>query len=170
MCSVIGFGGVGRPGRSVAAPVSLADYASTFLELAGLSPGRKFTGRSLAAFLRGEEAKDWRLEKYTQTNGNEIYGIQRSVSDGRYKYVFNAFDYDELYDLTTDPNEIKNLINLPEYRPVVRELCKKMWRFAREHSDAPVSNYIMTAMAPYGPGIVFEDEADEMPGMEAADV
>ena len=36
---------------------------------------------------------------YTQTNGNELYGIQRAVWNRKWKYVFNGFDYDELYDL-----------------------------------------------------------------------
>ena len=31
--------------------------------------------------------------------------IQRQVLTARYKYVFNGFDFDELYDLATDPHE-----------------------------------------------------------------
>lgn len=70
--------------------------------------------------------------------------------------VFNAFDYDELYDLQADPNETVNLINRPELQPVVRDFCRKMWKFARENSDVIVNPYIMTALAPYGPGIAFD--------------
>ena len=94
---------------------------------------------------------------YTQSNGNEVYGIQRAVFSNAYKYVFNAFDYDELYDLENDPNEIKNLIDDPQYEKVVKDMCVKMWRFAYENRDNIVNPYIMTALAPYGPGIIFTE-------------
>ena len=46
--------GVGQPGRRVDELVSLADFGPTLLEVAGVEPGRRFAGRSLAPFLRGE--------------------------------------------------------------------------------------------------------------------
>ena len=36
-------------------------------------------------------------------------GIQRSVATRKWKYVYNGFDYDELYDLEADPGENRNL-------------------------------------------------------------
>ena len=144
--------------------VSLADFAPTFLELAGVDADRSFVGRSLVPLLKGETPADWRTECYTQTNGNEIYGIQRAVFDKKWKYVFNSFDYDELYDLENDPQELHNLIYGPHpetspYKDIVREMCRKMWRFAYETHDSCVNPYIMTALAPFGPGIL-QDELD----------
>ncbi|MBR6790017.1 MAG: DUF4976 domain-containing protein, partial [Oscillospiraceae bacterium] len=142
--------------------LSLADYAPSILELAGVSADRHFTGRSFVPFLQGKEPENWRTECYTQTNGNEIYGIQRAVFDGKWKYVFNSFDYDELYDLENDPLELHNLIycahpeNTP-YKDIVREMCRKMWRFAHDTHDNCVNPYIMTAMAPFGPGILRDE-------------
>lgn len=155
ICSVMGYGGIANPGRVEDAKVSLADYAPTFLELAGISVEPRFTGRSLAPFLRGENPKDWRDTLFTQSNGNEALGIQRAVFDDRYKFVFNAFDYDELYDLQADPNEMVNRIDCPELQPIVEEYSRRMWKFAYEHKDGIVNSYIMTAMASYGPGIAF---------------
>ena len=127
-------------------------------------PPRNTSGRSLVPFLRQEKVENWRTECYSQTNGNEAYGIQRAVWNHKWKYVFNAFDYDELYDLENDPGELHNLLHgikdrdIPNsvYGPVVKEMCKKLWQFAREHQDNCVNPYIMTAFAPYGPGILNE--------------
>ena len=163
VCAMAGGGVVKSPGREEAALLSLADWFPTFLELAGL-PSRKTAGRSLVPFLRQEKVENWRTECYSQTNGNEAYGIQRAVWNHKWKYVFNAFDYDELYDLENDPGELHNLLHgikdrdIPNsaYGPVVKAMCKKLWQFAKEHQDNCVNPYIMTAFAPYGPGILNE--------------
>lgn len=153
-----------NPGREEDALVSLADWYATFLELAGI-PERKTSGFSLVPFLKNQPVENWRKECYTQSNGNEVYGIQRAVWNDKWKYVFNAFDYDELYDLEKDPGELHNLLHgisdfeIPAspWGPVVKEMWKKLWQFAKEHQDTCVNPYIMTAFAPYGPGILEED-------------
>lgn len=147
-----------RPGRAVDAFVSLADFAPTFLAAAGIGSGRRFAGASLLPFLADEPPADWRDAIFTQTNGNELYGIQRSVMTRDWKYVYNGFDYDELYDLAADPGETVNLAARPEYKPVRRELARRLWQFARENRDTAVNSYIMTGLAEFGPGIVCVDE------------
>ena len=152
--SVVGYGGIAARGRVVDDFVSLADYAPTFLELAGIHTDRRFAGRSLAEFLRNGTPENWRGEMFTQTNGNENYGIQRAVFDKKFKYVFNAFDYDELYDLENDPHETRNLRNQPGYEGVIRAAWEKIYRFAYDNQDDISNGYTITAMAPYGPGIL----------------
>lgn len=93
---------------------------------------------------------------HTQTNGNELYGIQRAVWNRKWKYVFNGFDYDELYDLEKDPLEMRNLIKEKAYEEVVEQMCGKMWEFARDTGDNCTCPYIMVSLAPYGPGIICE--------------
>lgn len=70
-----------------------------------------------------------------------------------FKYVCNAFDYDELYDLRNDPHEMRNLQADPAYDDVKRDLLRRMWRFAHQEQDPLGSSgqYIMIATAPYGP-------------------
>ncbi|MFH1567690.1 MAG: sulfatase-like hydrolase/transferase [Gemmatimonadota bacterium] len=143
--------GIARPGRRVAELVSLADFGPTFLDLAGIRTDRHFTGRSLAPFLRGEAPPAWRDAIHTQCDGVELYYTQRSVRTRDWKYVFNGFDRDELYDLRADPDEMVNREADPACEAVKRELCGRLWRFAREEDDTAINPYITVGLAPYGP-------------------
>lgn len=152
--------GIKNPGRTVDAMASTADFAPTFLEAAGLKIDRPMTGRSLLPFLRDDAPPaDWRDAIFTQSNGNELYGIQRSVSTRKWKYVYNGFDYDELYDLEADPGETKNLASDPKHHDVVHEMCHRLWRFAFEHKDVAINDYILVALAPFGPAEAFRKQS-----------
>jgi len=147
--------GIRNPGRRVDAFVSLADFAPTFLEVAGLTWDRHFTGAGLSPFLQDETPAYWRDEIHTQCNGVELYYTQRSVITKDFKYVFNGFDRDELYDLRADPHEMRNLSDDPAYEGVKRELCGRMWRFAHREDDTAINPYITVGLAPYGPAEAF---------------
>lgn len=148
-------------GREIDAFVSLVDFAPTLLELAGcaLASARAEGARSLVPWLRGETPAAWREAVFTQSNGNDLYGIQRSITTARWKYVYNGFDEDELYDRVADPDECRNLAAAPALRPVVEELLTRLWRFARAHDDTCINPYIMVGHAPVGPGVTI-DPAD----------
>ena len=108
--------------------------------------------------MQGHTPDSWRDAVYTQCNGVELYYSQRSVKTKDYKYVFNGFDDDELYDLRNDPHEMRNLARDPRYDAVIRDMCRRMWRFAYEQADEYLLNsYITVALAPYGPAEAFRD-------------
>ncbi|MCJ7701889.1 MAG: sulfatase-like hydrolase/transferase [Anaerolineales bacterium] len=150
--------GITDPGRQVDAFVSLADFAPTFLEVAGLPPDRNFTGASLLPFLHGRVPDNWRDDIHTQCNGVELYYTQRSVTTKDFKYTFNGFDFDELYDLRVDPDEMNNLVDDPEYEAVKGEMCARMWRFAYQEADSAINPYITVGLAPYGPAEAFREK------------
>ncbi len=145
--------GIANPGRRVEDLVSLADFAPTFLDLAGIETDRYFTGTSLSPFLRNEQPESWREEICTQCNGVENYFTQRAIMTKDFKYVYNGFDYDELYDLRSDPHEMMNLQADPAYADIKRDLVQRMWRFAYQEQDTLGSSglYIMISTAAYGP-------------------
>jgi len=150
--------GVVGPGRRVDALVSLADIAPTFLDVAGIETDRPFTGASLMPFLEGRTPEDWRDAIFTQCNGVEIYFTQRSVMTQDHKYVFNGFDFDELYDLRTDPHEMINVADDPAYAEVKRDLVRRMWAFAHQEEDTAINAYITVGLAPYGPAEAFRTD------------
>jgi arylsulfatase A-like enzyme len=172
--------GIAKCGRKLDAFVSTTDFAPTFLEAAGISSSAvKMSGHSLLPWLQGERPSNWREAIFEQLNGVELYYTQRIVMTHHYKYAYNGFDYDELYDLKRDPHEMVNLAfpNVkqacarvevgrglenrrdvpwppldPDLAEVRRDLLKRMWEFAQEHNDQIFNPYITVAMAPLGPG------------------
>ncbi len=156
----------GTVSAEVADSVSLCDVGPTLLDACGIAQTARRSG--VSALDRSHEARD----VFYQTNGNEIYGMQRTIVSGRFKLVVNLFDFDELYDLEADPQEMTNLLHvgLPpretgtgpvsevpdEYRDVVRGLYQRLWRFAVEHEDEILNEYILTALSSYGPMDVLE--------------
>ena len=140
-----------RMAREVEEFVTLADFAPTFMELAGVPVSDGLTGRSFAPFLRGETPPAWPDAFHSQFNGVELYYTQRMVATKDFKYVYNGFDFDELYDLRNDPHEMVNLSEDEGYREVKRDLVKRMWRFAGEQDEIIFNPYATTALAPWGP-------------------
>ncbi|MFI3214911.1 MAG: sulfatase-like hydrolase/transferase [Eubacteriales bacterium] len=67
--------------------ITLADFAPTFLEVANITADRKFTGHSLVSYLKDNEPEFIQDAFFTQSNGNELYGIQRSIRTKEWKYV-----------------------------------------------------------------------------------
>jgi len=148
--------GIAHPGRQVDAIVSLADFAPTFCEVAGVATDpAEFSGRSIAPFFAASDGPaDWPTHMHTQFNGVELYYTQRAVWNHSHKYVHNGFDYDELYDLQRDPGEMVNRIDDPSLDEVKRELVRELWRFAIAQGDRRVMNpYGSVALAPWGPGL-----------------
>lgn len=142
-------------GETIDKFVSITDFAPTIMAMAGLEYSVGYQAKNLIPLIKGEETR-WRKYHFTQTNGNELYGIQRSVTSKDYKFVYNGFDYDELYDLKSDPGEMVNQAENPKYKRVMYEMNRAMWEFAKETKDTIVNPYIMVGLAEYGPGVVFE--------------
>ena len=142
--------GIESPGRVIDEFVTLCDFAPTFLEVAGLDQNPT-SGASLAPFFSSSEVDGWTQELHTQFNGVELYYTQRSVMTKEHKYVFNGFDFDELYDLTKDPETMTNLVDDPAYTDVLHDMVKRMWRFSHREKDITGNAYFTVALAPFGP-------------------
>jgi len=141
--------------------VSLCDFGPTFMDLAGIESTTTFAGQSLAPLLSSDSAfrtphSAFRDALFFQTNGNETYGIQRSVVTDKWRFVYNGYDYDELYDLESDPGQMKNLAQDPSCEGIKKDMYRRIWEFGLAHEEQMINEYIMTAMADYGPGIAIE--------------
>jgi arylsulfatase A-like enzyme len=143
--------GIASPGREVDEFVMLTDIAPTLLELAGAEDLSECHGQSLVPFLRDEQPSAWRDDIYLQCNGVEIYYTQRTVMNKQYKFVYNAADIDELYDLRRDPYEMRNVVDEERMHPIKEAMFARMWEHARKTGDPIFTSYPTAALAEIGP-------------------
>ncbi len=106
--------GMIEPGRAANQLVHLHDWAHTFCALGEAEPLPYADGINLLPLLRDADTPS-RNEIMNVYYGGEYLYTQRILITQRYKYVFNGFDIDELYDLQTDPHELINQIDNPAY-------------------------------------------------------
>ncbi|MFQ6098986.1 MAG: sulfatase-like hydrolase/transferase, partial [Armatimonadota bacterium] len=169
--------GLEQPDREVSEFLTHADFLPTFMQLAGLNPPEDIAGRSFLPFLRNEVAHDWPQEVHSQLNGVELYYSQRAVRTKKWRYVYNGFDIDEMYDLEADPHETVNLAAPsrhsqpllhtgesatsatfrpwphlpPDLEAIRKDLLGRIWRFNKAHGDGHFNPYATVALAPVGP-------------------
>ena len=117
------------------------DLAPTLLELAGLAVPDTLQGRSLVPLLKGKRPA-WRtsflIEYYSDTVFPRILQMgYKAVRNGRWKYIhYHELEgMDELYDLKTDPYELKNLIHQPGVARTLAELKQEMGRLRKVTSE-----------------------------------
>jgi N-acetylglucosamine-6-sulfatase len=109
-----------------AKPVLNIDLASTISALAGVTPGKAQDGRSFVPFLHGRTVR-WRkafVVEYLGRNQLKVGGPPPyvAVHTARYLYVEYARGWRELYDLRSDPWELRNVAADPKYGSVKRSL------------------------------------------------
>ena len=154
------------PGRS-STLVSLADILPTFVALAKGAVPRDLDGRNILSVWQGRSE-----EGHAFVYGvGESQGIQdrslfpqRSISDGRYNYIYNfnslerlkrdqkagvEIDYfrsrdarrfahraeEELYDLASDPYELTNIAGRKEVALVQSQLRRELFRWMEQQGD-----------------------------------
>jgi arylsulfatase A-like enzyme len=152
---IVRWPGSGSAGATCERLVSLLDLGPTITELSGCDELERAQGRSLVPLLQGRQPEDWRDDAYAEFHGQRFFWTQRIVWTDRLKYVFNGFDFDELYDLDADPHEMHNLALDPAYADLLREMAARMWAHVREIGDDNLrdSHYGMFLFAPVGPEI-----------------
>ena len=114
-------------GRIVAAPALNADIAATLLELAGVTAPVANQGQSLRPWLTSDPA-EWRTEVFTEhlwphPKIPRTEGLRR---DG-WKYIryLDHPEFEELYDLASDPREEHNLARDPAHADRLATLSKR---------------------------------------------
>ena len=155
-----------KPGRSDAL-ISFVDFLPTIIELAGGKPDKVLDGKSILPIL--EDGK--------KTHHEYVYGVghrqgtigryinpQRSISNGRYHYIFNfnslervereknagrEVNYfvergakihpnrpeEEMYDIKMDPHEMNNIADNPKYLSIQRTLKKELFKWMKSQND-----------------------------------
>ncbi len=130
--------GVVKPGSVNKDIVSNLDLAETFLEAAGLPAPVSMQGQSLVPLLKGKTPATWRQSfyyHYYEHPGDHNVARHYGVVTKRYKLVHfyePEFGYWELFDLKTDPQELKSVYGRPEYAKVQKELETELARLRKE--------------------------------------
>jgi arylsulfatase A-like enzyme len=110
------------------------DVAPTILELAGLTPPAGMQGRSLMPLLSGVPVNDWRTDFFYEHHFGEKRKVPIPATEGvreaRWKYTrWTSAEplFEELFDLQTDPDELRNLANEEAHRAEVERL-RARWK------------------------------------------
>ncbi len=120
-----------EPGTKVTQLVQNIDVAPTVLEAAGVRAPDYMDGRSFLPLLEGEEV-EWRdavfYEYYWEAAFPQTpttYGVRTD----RYKFIHyhGIWDTDELYDLQADPDEMHNLIDVPEHQDRIKQMREQLY-------------------------------------------
>lgn len=118
-------------GRTVTDMVRNIDIAPTILALAGIEPVRPVDGRSVVPALRGEsmDSPGELLYEYYWEHAFPHTPTTFALRGDRFKYIYyhGVWDTQELFDLASDPNERHNLIDIPEFEDVAREMRTRLW-------------------------------------------
>ncbi len=115
--------------------VQTHDLAHTYVAAAGAPALPHPDGRSLLPLFENPQRNDWTDQIMNAYYGGEFLCVQRMVVTGRYKYVFNGSDYDELYDLRDDPDEMRNVVNDPRYRAECDDMRARLYEMMDRYFD-----------------------------------
>ena len=140
---IVRYPGYVKVGSTSDAIINNVDFAPTLLEMAGIATPDFMQGRSFLPILKGERIPEWKKVTYyrywmhmTHHDNPAHYGIRTDS----YKLIFYyGLPLDapgalappttpgwELYDLRTDPQELRNVYAEPQYGEVVKTLKKAL--------------------------------------------
>lgn len=145
-----------QPGSRTDAMALNIDFASTFLDYAGISIPKEVQGYSLRPVINGHVPKDWRTSMYYRywmhldyyTSVYAHYGLRTE----RYKLIYyyaEALNTSgskdekrtpewELFDLEQDPNELNNVYSDPAYKEIVEQCKQELRELQLAVKDEPV--------------------------------
>lgn len=145
-----------REGAVSPARVGLHDLHPTLLDILGLEHEEVPDTSSFASVLRDGKANSHAPERgFAEYEGTRFQLTQRIVWDGAWKFVFNGFARDELYNLDDDPFEMANLLADPDGAAQAQavHMTRLMWDYIRRTADHTLlqSQYPLLQIAAVGP-------------------
>lgn len=120
--------------------ISNVDFATTFLDIAGVKSIEKVQGKSFKKILEGNTPSNWDQAMYYHYYEFPLWHhVQPHYGIRTQKYTLAHFYYSidvwELYDLEKDPKQVKNIINEPEYKEVIIKLKSKLRELMKKNGD-----------------------------------
>lgn len=136
---VVRWPGVVRPGMEIREPVTNLDVFPSVLGMLGIAPPGNPSPDSAdySPLLRGVSIK-WRDTVFGEYDlHHEAMDFMRMVRTPHWKLVrhYQSTLFNELYDLTADPHESRNLYNDPAHRAVRDRLQAELDGWMRKRND-----------------------------------
>ena len=126
-------------GRVVSELANNVDLPATFVDWAGIEIPEVYQGHSLRPLMEGEAPADWRKDIFTE-HKFYLFNNWYAVRGERYKYASyyqeEGGPYECLYDLEKDPTELVNLVDNPEYAPVLKKMKERMNSYLAAYPEA----------------------------------
>jgi arylsulfatase A-like enzyme len=131
--------GVIKPGSTQDQMIINTDFAATFMDVAGVKVPGDMQGRSIVPLLKGERPRDWRTSmyyRYYHDPGDHNTAAHYGVRTLTHKLIhYWKKDQWELFDLTKDPQELRNIYNDPANKDLVAKLKTELYRLKKELQD-----------------------------------
>lgn len=137
-------------GRRISKMTLNIDVAPTLLDYAKLDRSLLTEGHSVIPLINNESSKwgfgpvDWRTEWFYEHPFNHSGKIPYSegIRNERWKYIiYPNHDYEQLFDLQNDPNEERNLAQLPEHREMLEQLRNRRKVWLKQLDTVELSSY-----------------------------
>ena len=106
------------------------DLAPTVLDLAGVPVPKDMEGRSAKPLLTRKKVRDWRqsfLYEWSSSGGWGLPSLEGVRTADNWQYA-RYFDWEQLYDMNTDPVQVRNLALDPRHRARKQELIGELQR------------------------------------------
>ena len=113
------------------------DYPETILDLAEHPVPQNMQGRSFLPLLLGQPVEDWRESFYYRYYFSHFKTPRHlGLRTRDFKLIhFDGIDDWELYNLKTDPKEMRNLANNPNWKATLTELKAKLTELQQNVGD-----------------------------------
>ena len=130
----------------VTTPLAGVDLMPTLLSFAGQEPETPIDGRSVAdAILNSREPEQQPVFAeiasldaiYHDANAPEELAAHVMILDDHWKYIRNRFDIDELYDLKTDPDEMRNVADGSEHQNRIAQMRQQIAEMVQHTGPGP---------------------------------
>src|SRR5680860_1160844 len=128
-----------KAGTKIERLIQNLDFAPTLLDYAGIEIPEDMQGESFRKLVSGK-TDQWRdAVYYTYYEYPSVHMVKRhyGVATERYKLIHFYYDIDEweMYDLQTDPSEMKSVYNDPAYADVQKMMHEKLTELRAYYGD-----------------------------------
>jgi len=126
-----------KAGTIIRETLGCHDFLPTILKLMEVKTAGKEDGRDASAlFTTGKAPAGWKDITFFRGTGTKSENWLAAV-DKRYKIIFSTTEGDDpyLFDLKTDPDEMVNQFNNPEYREIIREMSSDLIAYGNTYGD-----------------------------------